>query len=365
MKIVIISNLLWNITHYRSALIDNLSINNDLFLIGSDIGFDQNKCDFKFYNLEIDRRGYNIVKDLILTFKYVKILKEIKPDLVLTFTIKPNIYGSISCRFLKIPVLNTITGMGSGFLNNKLIRNMVFFLYRCSIKYSRQVFFQNNSDRELFIKKNIVEHKNSTVVPGSGIKLSEFDTSLYDHQNDDFNFLYIGRILRDKGIYEFLEAAKSVKDKYRNVSFTVIGSFEEGCDDKLISLINDFSKKKIIRYLGNRKNIGKYLAKSSCIVLPSYREGLPRVLLEAGIFKKPSIASNVAGCNDVIIDGYNGYLFEAKNKFDMERKMIKIYNTPDESIRRLGVNAHENVVEKYTSEVVVEIYSREISKHGI
>ena len=366
MKIVIISNLLWNIIHYRSALIEKLESDNDLYLIGKiDDDLDLSKYDFEVYNLEIDRRGHNIFKDLILILQYLKILKMIKPDLVLTFTIKPNIYASISCHLLRIPVLNTITGMGSGFLNKRFIKNIVFFLYKLSIKYSKRVFFQNRSDRDLFIKKNIVGSRNSTVVPGSGIKLSDFDISSYDFESKDFNFIYIGRILRDKGLYEFLEAAKLVKNKYKNISFTVIGNFEDDCDDKLISLIQDCSKKNIIRYLGKKKNIGKYLAKSSCVVLPSYREGLPRVLLEAGIFKKPSIVANVPGSNDVIIDGYNGYLFEVRNISDMEQKMIKIYNDSADLIKTFGINAHENVVRRFTSEVVVEIYLKEISKHGI
>ena len=142
MKVVIISNLLWNIIHYRSALIEKLDSDNDLYLIGKiDDDIDLSKYDFEVYNLEIDRRGHNVFKDLILILQYLKILKKIKPDLVLTFTIKPNIYGSISCHLLRIPVLNTITGMGSGFLNKKFIKNIVFFLYKLSIKYSKRVFF--------------------------------------------------------------------------------------------------------------------------------------------------------------------------------------------------------------------------------
>lgn len=315
----------------------------------------EHKC--AFYEVKIDRRGKNPFHDLKLLNKYKKIIKEIKPDIVLAFTAKCDIYGGLACRMLKVTFYPNITGLGKGLTEGKLTKIITKFLYKISIKKSKCVFFQNESDKKFFID-NKIKFQKSIVLPGSGVNLEKFKP--LDYPNDKkIIFTYIARVMKAKGIDEFLEAARTIRKDNKNIEFHICGYCEEDYKD----IIDNEVKNKNIIYHGLVDDVIEYEKMSHCIVLPSFHpEGISNVLLEAAASARPIITTNNVGCKDTIIDGKTGYIVEMKSSDDLIRKMEKFINLPLNEKEKMGIEGRKKIEKEFDRNIVIDKYMMEMEE---
>ena len=260
---------------------------------------------FDIFEINFKNSGKNIFSDIKLLFQYYFLYKKINPDIVLHNAIKPNIYGSIACRLLKIPVINNISGLGSLFISKSTLNFFILYIYRISHAKVNKVFFQNKYDLDLFIRKKIINNNTVELLPGSGVNLNKFHPRNIKTQDDNMiNFCFMSRLLVDKGINEYFEAADIIMSKYSNVKFFIMGQLWEDNPSSLNKKVfYDRINKCKVDYLGESDNIDKEIGKFSCIILPSYREGMSRILLEACSTGIPIIATNVPGCKEIIEEG--------------------------------------------------------------
>ena len=352
-KILILANNDIGLYRFRKELIEELiKLGNEVY-ISLPYGANVDKLKdmgCKFFDTKIDRRGMNPINDLILLFNYFKLLNQIKPDLVLTYTIKPNIYGGLICRIKNIDTIANITGLGSSMQRDNIMKKILLYLYKISISKSTCVFFQNKNIEKFFINNNILQ-QNYKVIPGSGVNLSENRFEKYPSDNS-IEFTFIGRVMKEKGIDEFFYIAEKIKSLYDNVEFHIIGFYEENYKSK----IENLEENNIIKYYGFQEDIHNFIKESHCVILPSYHEGLSNVLLEAASTGRPSIASDIPGCNEVIDDGKTGYLFEVKNKDELFDKVKEFIELPISKKEEMGINARKKVEHEFDRQLVVQQY---------
>lgn len=359
-KIILSNNKLSGVNLFRSGLIKELEKNYELMVI-ADKDNEDNKNKYSFINLNIDRRGLNPFKDVLLLFNYIKILVKEKPDLVTHYTIKPNIYGSLACRILKIPYINTINGCGSAFLRNGLIGKIVRKLYKISLKNSKKIFFQNNDDLNEFLSRKIIKKAQCIYVPGSGVDLKKFKKSL-KKKNDKVIFLFIGRLIKEKGILLFCKAAEHIKKENKNIEFRILGPINKEEKDSIsLEKIKKLEEEGIVKYLGVSKDVRNEIKEVDCILFPSYyREGVPRSLLESGAMGKAIITTNSVGCKDTVIDNENGYLLEPNNLQSILDKVQKYIDLPQEEKEKMGDRSREIIEKLFDEKIVFETYKKVI-----
>jgi glycosyltransferase involved in cell wall biosynthesis len=300
--------------------------------------------------------GLNPINDIKLAFELRAVLKREKPDLVLNYTVKPNIYGTWVATSLGIPVISTLTGLGSGFTGHSLMNGVLSMLYRKAMSKAFKIVFHNTEDRSIFIKKEIVSDKNSLVISGSGVDTDKFNMGPRN-EKDKFKFLFVGRLIRDKGIREFVAAARKAKSILPRSEFCVVGPLPEN-DSRAIEkkeLLN-WVESGSIKYYGNQKDIRPFLATSDCFVLPSYREGLPKSVIEAMATSLPIITTNVPGCRETVEDGVNGFLVPVKNSLALSEAMVKMYNASIEERVAMSNQSRKAVVEKFESKLIIKKY---------
>ncbi len=304
---------------------------------------------------DIDRRGVNPVKDLKLIAFYKKMIRKISPDIIFSYTIKPNVYGSMVTNGKYKQVCN-ITGTGGTFLEDNLVAKICKMLYRHSVKKCYKVFFQNTGDRDMFVKNKMVKD-NWDMLPGSGVNLEQFSvTPLPD--SGDINFIFIGRVMKLKGIDEYLEAAKAIKEKYPNTNFYIAGFIEEGEYKEKVAEYGD-----AVVPLGFIKDITTEIKKCHCTVLPSHGgEGVPNVLLESAAMGRICIGSNIPGTADVISDGRTGYLFEPGNASSLVEAIEKVIKLTDEQRKEMGLSGRLKVEKEFNREIVIQKYVDEVEK---
>src|SRR5690625_2217050 len=296
-KVLILVNHDVVIYNFRKELVQQLLRENYKVYISSPYG---KKIDYlidmgcEYIETNLDRHGTNIINDFKLISKYRKILKKIKPDVVLSYTIKPNIYGGLACKSLKIPYIATITGLGTALEKDGLMQKLLMILYKIAFKKIYKIFFQNQKNMQFFQKFGISNDKHK-MVSGSGVNLDEFSYSDYPEQNDKLKILYIGRIMKEKGIEELTEAAKIIKQKNDNIIFNADGFYEEDYASKA----KELERLNIINFHGSQNNVKKYIQNSNVVILPSYHEGMANVLLEASAMGRPIIASTIPGCEEI------------------------------------------------------------------
>jgi glycosyltransferase involved in cell wall biosynthesis len=358
MKVLVLANFGMGLYNFRKELLEELikqghevfiSLPNDEYVPKLiDIG-----CEF--VNTPLERRGTNPFTDLKLLFNYIKIIKRIKPDIVLTYTIKPNVYGGIACAVTKTPYISNITGLGTSIEVEGLIQKVTLMLYRFGLKKASTVFFQNETNQKFFIDNRIVI-KNSRLIPGSGVNLEKHRYEEYP-SSDTVRFLFIGRIMKAKGIDELLEAAQHVKREYPNAQFELIGGCEEDYSEKLEKLENH----KIIKYHGQQADVHSFIKKSHATILPSYHEGLANVLLESASTGRPVLASKVPGCIETFEDGLTGFGFEVRSVDDLIKAIRKIINLTHEQRRAMGMAGRKKIENEFDRNIVINAYLKEIN----
>lgn len=312
----------------------------------------------KYVDVSISRHGTSVIDDFKLLMHYRTIMKKIKPDVVLTFTIKPNIYGGIACRMLNIPYIANITGLGTAVENEGFMQRISVFLYKVAFKRVNCVFFQNDENKQFFIDKNIARDKHK-LIPGSGVNLERFKLLRYPI-DEKIRFVFISRIMQAKGIDQYLEAAQYIKSKYPNTEFHVCGFCEEAYEDKLARL----QAKGIIRYHGMISNVVKILKKTHCTIHPTYYpEGMSNVLLESCASGRPIITTDRSGCKEIVDDEINGYIVKQRDSKDLIQKLENFLELNYEDKKAMGIAGRKIVEEKFDREIVVEAYLDVINKY--
>ena len=297
----------------------------------------------------------NFIEPFIVVYSLFKIVLSISPNLIISYTAKANLYTSIVSRILKIKFITNITGLGNLFLNNNFITNILFNIYLFLIKKSSLTIVQNQSDYEFFKKKNFVS---ISLIESSGIKiLNKINQKKIYSKTNNYSFLMIARMIKEKGILEYIEAAKIINENFPNITFNLIGD----CYDKnIINKVNFYHKNKYINYIGHMDNASSQIINHDCIVLPSYREGSSRVLLEACNYSKPIIASDVPGCNNIAINNFNAILCEPKNIKSLVNSINKFINLDPSVIIAMGKNGRDLLEKKFDQEKINKYTKMEI-----
>ncbi len=313
---------------------------------------------FDFTPINFKNNTTNPIKDILLTINYIRLYKKISPDIILQNAIKPNIYGTIAAGILGIPVINNVSGLGTLFIKKSFSTYIGKALYFLSQKFATVVLFQNESDKELFIYNNLIDKERAHLIPGSGVDTKRFSPETNCKvPSSNFRFLFIGRLLVDKGILEYIKACDELKNKFENVEFNILGPFYNDNSSGITeSDLQYWVNKGTIKYLGVSNDVIQNLRNADCLVLPSYREGLSKVLLEASSMEVPIITTNVPGCKDVIKDNFNGLLCEPEDYIDLKNKMEKMFLLSPSERSLLGSNARRNVVDNFEISFVIQKY---------
>jgi len=312
---------------------------------------------FEYQDVAINSKGINPIEDLRLIYNFYKVYKNLQPDIICHYNIKPNIYGTIAASILKIPTINNIAGLGTLFINQNFITKIAKWLYKFSQKKATKIFFQNQNDLKIFVDEDLVQKDKCDVLPGSGVDIEKFKPV---EKEDDgmFRFLVVSRMLWTKGIQEFIDAAKIIKQKHQNVEFQLLGYLDMKSPTAISKKQMDiWVKDGYINYLGGSDDVRVEIAKADIIVLPSfYREGTPRALLESASMQKPIITTDNVGCRDVVNDGVNGYLCKVKNALDLADKMEKMLRLTNEQRNAMGKAGRRKIVKEFDETIVIRKY---------
>lgn len=359
-RILVLANFDVGLYKFRKELIQEfLNSGNEVYISVPDGEFVRNleSMGCKFINTLVDRRGINPRTDAKLMFFYRKLIKKIYPDIVITYTIKPNIYGGLMCRMLSIPYAANITGLGTAFQNESILKKIVTFLYKVALKNAKVIFFENVENQKIMLDLNIVKRTNSCVLNGAGVNLEEYFFCEYPAE-DEIRFLFIGRVMKEKGIDELLEVAKKIKKQYSNIYFDIVGPLED--DYKM--QIEEFVEQDVIVYHGYQKDVKPYIEKCHCFVLPSYHEGMANTLLEAAAMGRPLITSNIHGCLEAVEEGKNGYLVEAKSVESLFIQMEKFICLSYDNKKEMGQTSRKVVCKRFDKQKIVRKTIRELEK---
>ena len=365
MRIAIVLNTSWNIYNFRMGFIQALqSAGHEVHTIAPVDEYTKflTEAGCIHHPMKMDRRGANPIKDIALTGELFLIYLKTKPDIILHYTIKPNIYGTFAAALLGIPVINNVCGLGTVFLKRNLASLIAIALYKLAFLFPQKVFFQNPEDLNLFVAKRLISERQADLLPGSGINLKEFSPIEFK-RNSHFTFLMISRLIIDKGVVEYITAIENLKAKGILAKFQLLGSMDpEHKRGIKLEIIKEWIDSGTVEYLGTTSNVIPYIAKADCIVLPSYREGTPRALLEAASCAKPIIATNVPGCRQIVLDNFNGLLCNLKDANDLAEKMESMMSMKDAQLKQFGENGRNLVEKGYDQNIVFEKYFNAIDE---
>ena len=350
MKILIVTNHSFMLWQFRRELIGELLKEHEVVI---SVPFGDHIEDFKklgcrMIDTELDRRGINPVKDLTLYRTYHRLLKAEKPDLVITYSIKPNIYAGFACRQLGIPDCVNVQGLGTAF-QKPVLADVVTVMYKTALKKAKAVFFENEGNAEEFRKRKITPASQQHVLPGAGVNLARFTYREYP-QNDTVHFLYLGRIMKEKGVDELFWAVRKLREEGADFVLDLVGFFEDAYKEEVDALVKD----GIAVFHGFQPDPVPFYAAADCVILPSYHEGMSNVLLEAAAVGRPVITSDIPGCREAVIDGMSGLLCQVQNReavYDAMKKILTL--TPDER-RQMGLTGRLLMEEKFEKSKVVE-----------
>ncbi len=305
-----------------------------------------------------DRRGMNPLADMKLMFRYRKMIKQLKPLAVLSYTIKPNVYGGIACRLTGTPQLANVTGLGDAIENGGWLQKLTVSLYKYGIGKARRIFFQNKANRDFCIQSGIAGAK-SIVLPGSGVNLAHH---IYQEYPADgvIKFLFIARLLKDKGTDEYFEMAQNIKSKYPQTEFRILGWVEGDYKQQLDKLV----KKGIINYLGPTTDVRPYFKDIHCNIMPSYHEGLSNVNLESSANGRPVITTDVPGCRETVDDGISGFLVKVKDAKSLTDGVERFLNLSYEQKKMMGLEGRKKVEREFDRQIVIDAYMNAIKEIG-
>lgn len=361
MRIMILANNDVGLYKFRKELIEKLLEEHQVFICLPYGEYVENLVEMGCNFLpakKLDRRGMNPFKDISLLKYYIGVLKECNPNVAFNYTAKPNIYGGIACRILGIKYIANITGLGTAVENGGLLQRLLISLYKIGLKKATMVFFQNQKNQDFMLSKNIIKGSYD-LLPGSGVNLKEHPFEVYPSKLDSYKFLFIGRIMKDKGIDEYLECAKKIKNKYPCTEFNIVGPYD---DDKYENIIKEYQEKGIINYFGEQNNVHEFIKQHGAIIHPSYHEGLSNVLLEAAASGRPVIASNISGCKETFDNGTTGFGFESKNLDSLIEKVTEFIELPYEDKIIMGKRARQKIENEFDRRSVIIKYMNVVNE---
>ena len=350
-KIMVLANDADGLYLFRGMLLEAL-VNKGYEVIASvpndDRVPDLEAIGVKVIETSIDRRGINPLKDFRLIIRYLKLLRTIKPTLVITYTIKPNVYGGLAARLKGIPYAVNITGLGTAFQRRGLLRRFVTTMYKVGCKKAKVVFFENTDNCKLFIDEKIVNAPRTCLLNGAGVDLDYFQLMDYP-DGSETRFLFIGRVMKEKGIDELFSAMKQLVVEGYNCSLDVVGPYE----DDYKHIIEQYQREGWLRYHGFQKDVRPYIAKCHCSVLPSWHEGMANTNLESAASGRPVITSNIHGCLEAVEDSVSGFLVNKKDSADLYQVMKKFMELSHEERERMGVSGSERMKTFFDKKKVV------------
>lgn len=349
-KILILANNGVGLYKFRKELIQKLLKTNEVYisLPYGELIEHLIEMGCHFIDTPVDRRGINPVTDLKLLNKYRKIFNQVEPDLVITYTIKPNIYGGFTARIKKVKYAVNITGLGTAFQNDNLLKKIIIFMYKKALKKVKTVFFENIENRNIFIENRIIEKDKTCLLNGAGVNTEEYQYAEYPNENKHIRFLFIGRIMKEKGIDELLYAAKKIKKEYSDIQFDIVGPMEDGYKN----IIDEYVNNNIINYYGYQSDVKPFIKQCHCFIMPSYHEGMANTLLEAGSMGRPLITTNIHGCKEAIKD--NGYLCNAMDKEDLYKKIKKFIELDYKKKVNMSLNSRKHIEKIFDKRKVVK-----------
>lgn len=357
---MIIGTNMMNIYHHRLELINELmGLGHNVSIVAPAGGEEKKLIEMgvKFIDTPVSNRGTNPIKDLHLCYRLVRIIRQEKPDVVLTFYTKTNIYGGLACRVTGTPYIENITGLGTAVANGGLLSKIMIVLYGQAVRNASIVFFQNTANVRFFDDKHI-RLKAKKLLPGSGVSLKRFKKLDYPSAPPT-QFVYISRILREKGIYEYIDAARIIRQKFPDTVFHVIGPFT----DEYRELLDTAEKDGIIKVHGKQYDIIPFLKESHCTIFPSfYGEGMANILLESAASGRPIITTEVPGCGEAVEDGKTGYVVKAQDSADLAAKIESFMNMNDDERKAMGDEGRRKMEREFDRQIVIDAYVSEINK---
>ena len=365
MHILLTVNSAWNVWNFRRPVVEAFANEGHTItvLAPQDDSVPQLKrlgCYVR--PLKMSVKGINPIHDIMLYYNFLRIFREERPDIIFSFTIKNNIFGCLAAKKCGIPIIPNITGLGTAFLSGGFLRKISEILYKISFMNLSVVFFQNSDDRDLFLARGLVRADQTQVLPGSGIDLDQFPASPMPMAASAPTFLMISRLLRDKGVVEFAAAARMIKSRYPQVRFQLLG--EIGSENRSAihrRELEAWVEEGVIDYLGTTSDVRPVIAAANCVVLPSYREGAPRTLIEAAAMAKPLIATNVPGCRAVVDRDVSGLLCEARSAASLADAFEKFLGLSPEAQRLMGAAGRSKMEREFDQLIVVKAYRTAIS----
>jgi glycosyltransferase involved in cell wall biosynthesis len=360
-KLVLISiNASWNIVNFRRGLIAALQARGYRVAVAApedEYTPHLLSLGVEYIPLPMDKQGISPARDLRLLLRYRQVLRQLHPDVFLGYTAKPNVYGALAGRLLSIPVINNIAGLGTAFIKRSWLTSVMTNLYRIALSRSSTVFFQNSEDMRLFIAHRMVRPAQARLLPGSGVDINLFQPQECDAASGGVRFLLAGRLLWDKGVCEFIEAARAVRRVVPDARFQILGFADvENRTAVPRAALDQWVNEGLVEYLGHSDDVRPFIAAADCVVLPSYREGLPRVLLEAAAMAKPLIATDVPGCQHVVEDGRNGFLCAARSSGSLAEAMLRMAALSSDERRAMGTAGRARVEAEFDERIVIERY---------
>lgn len=366
-RIILISNTSWSLYKFRAGLIRRLvEEKNEVILLSAADQYvdDLKKLGARFIPLKyMMGKGLNPLRELLLINELNILYKTERPDIVFQYTIKPNIYSSIVATRLNIPVIAVITGLGYTFINRGIVPRLAKSLYKAALKRVNKTWFLNVDDQNSFVTANLVDINKTSVIPGEGINCELYSPIGSSKDKDKIRFILPARMLYDKGVKEYIDAAMMVNKEYPATEFNLLG-FVNSDNPSAIPLfrIEEWSRNSFINYLGSVDDVRSIIEQHNCVVLPSYREGMSMALMESASLELPLIASNIPGCRQLIEHGTTGYLCKSKNAEDLAKQMITFLKLPSDKQLEMGRNGRRKMQKEFDEKIIIELYLKALKE---
>ena len=361
MKLLILANHYNTLRIFRRELLLALSAAGHQVTVTNPPIDEDNRRTLESYGVRVlftdmERRGTNPVRDLALLRAYRALLRREQPDKVITYTIKPNIYGGLACKSLRVPHYANVTGLGSAFEGRGAMRALVSAMYRISLRWSRSVFFENAGNRDTLVRDRIVRPRQAVVLPGAGVNLAEFAPAPYPENESPLRFLFVGRIMREKGVEEYFAAIRRLRQRYPDAEFDFIGWYEDHYEET----VRRMEQEGLIRFHGFQLDVKPFIRQAHCVVLPSWHEGMSNTLLESAAMCRPLITSRIHGCMEAVEEGETGYLTQVQDQESLYEALARFAELPLAQKREMGLRGRELMLRKFDKDMVVRMTMDEI-----
>jgi glycosyltransferase involved in cell wall biosynthesis len=360
MHVLITVNATWNVWNFRRPLVEALiAEGHEVTVLAprDDTAARLEALGCRIRPLEMSVKGMNPARDAALWWRLRREFRDLRPDVVLGFTIKPNIYGALAAKSAGVPFVPNVTGLGTAFLSGGALEYVAVTLYRRAFRRLPVVFFQNSDDRALFLGRGMVRAAQARSLPGSGIDLARFAATPQPGAEEGMVFLMIARLLRDKGVLEYVEAARILRRTHREARFRLLGAADAANRSAIgIETVRAWEAEGVIDYLGTMDDVRPAIAEAHCVVLPSYREGAPRTLIEAAAMARPLIATDVPGCRSVVADRETGLLCDVRSTESLAAACLRMLALGPEGRAAMGMAGRRKMEREYDQAIVVQAY---------